>query len=92
MGRLSTGFGLNIVFIDHLCTRLGTPNNFSAISNFHNSQITIASAKSFPACCVVTSRFLVTASNTVNSSASALQNKEEPSTVLTKNKHETVDL
>jgi hypothetical protein len=56
------GFGLDIGFIDHLYTRLGTTSNYSATANLHNSQITSAPAKPFPACCVFTSRSLVTAS------------------------------
>jgi hypothetical protein len=40
---------------------------------FHNSQITTAPAKAFPACCVFTSRSLVTASNSGDSSASHAQ-------------------
>jgi hypothetical protein len=42
-------FGLENGFNDHLHTRLGTTSNYSATAN-HNSQITIAPAKSFPAC------------------------------------------
>jgi hypothetical protein len=57
------GFGLVIRFIDHLYTRLGTTSNYSASANLHSSQITTAPASSFPACCVSTSRSLVTASN-----------------------------
>jgi hypothetical protein len=42
-------------------------------SNLHNSPITTAPAKPFPACCVFTSRSLATASNSVDSSASRAQ-------------------
>jgi hypothetical protein len=63
------GFGLVIGLIDHLYTHLGTTSNYSAIANLHNSQITTVLAKSFPACSVFTSRSLVTASNSGDSSA-----------------------
>jgi hypothetical protein len=59
-------------FIDHLYTRLGTTGNYSAIAVLHNSQITVPT-KHFPACCVLTSRFLATASNSGDSSASCAQ-------------------
>jgi hypothetical protein len=42
-------FGLDILFIDHLHTHLGTTSSYSAIANHHNSQITTAPAKPFPA-------------------------------------------
>jgi hypothetical protein len=58
-------------FIDHLYTRLGTSSNYSAKANLHNSQITTAAAKHFPACYVFTRRSLITASNSGDSSASA---------------------
>jgi hypothetical protein len=67
------GFGLDIEFIDHLYTKLETTSNYSATANLHTLQITTAHAKSFPACCVFTSRSLVTASNSGDSSASALK-------------------
>jgi hypothetical protein len=60
-------------FIDHLYTRLGTTSNYSATSYLHNSQITTAPAKPFPACCVIISRSLATASNSGDSSASRAQ-------------------
>jgi hypothetical protein len=66
------GFRLDVGFIDHLCTHFGTTSNYSAIANLHTSQITIAHAKSFPACCVFSSRSLVTASSSGVSSAFAL--------------------
>jgi hypothetical protein len=55
------GFGLYIGFIDHFTIRLGISGNYSAIAKLHNSQITTANAKSFPACRVFTIRSLVTA-------------------------------
>jgi hypothetical protein len=39
----------------------GTTNNYSAIANLHNSQITTSPTDPFPACCVFTSRSLATA-------------------------------
>jgi hypothetical protein len=53
--------------------RLGTTSNYSATANLHNSQITTAPAKTFPACCVFTGRFLTPASNSGDSSASGLR-------------------
>jgi hypothetical protein len=41
------GFRLDIGFIDHLDTQLGTTGNYSATTNLHNSQITISHAKVF---------------------------------------------
>jgi hypothetical protein len=67
------GFGLVNGYIDHLYTRLGTTSNYNATAKLHNSQMTTAPFKSFPACCIFTSRFLVTASNSGNSSASRAQ-------------------
>jgi hypothetical protein len=52
-----------IGFIDHLYTPLGTTSNYSAIANLHNSQFTTEPAMPFIACCVLTSHFLTTASN-----------------------------
>jgi hypothetical protein len=60
------GFGLDIGFIDHLFAQLRTTSNYSAIATLHNSQITTATAKPFPACRVFTSRSLATASNSGN--------------------------
>jgi hypothetical protein len=57
---LQTGYGLVNGFIDHLYAPLGTTRNYSAISNLHTLQITTASAKSFPAYSVFTSRSLAT--------------------------------
>jgi hypothetical protein len=54
-------------------TQLGTTSNHSAIADFHNSRITTAPTKPFPACYVFTSRFLATALNSGDSSASCAQ-------------------
>jgi hypothetical protein len=70
---LSTGFWLDIGFIDHFKTQLVITLNYSAIANFHNLQITSAHANSFPACSVFTRRFLITVSNNGYSSASVLK-------------------
>jgi hypothetical protein len=56
-------------YIDLLCTPLGTSSNYSAIAYLRNPQITGALAKPFPACCVLTSHSLATASNIDDSSA-----------------------
>jgi hypothetical protein len=50
-----------------------TTVNYSFIANVHILQIITAQAKSFPACYVFTSRSLVTASNSEESSASRAQ-------------------
>jgi hypothetical protein len=71
MGDSRRGFGLDIGFTDHLCTQLRVTHNYSAIVNLHSSQIPKAPAKSFPACCAFTEHFLVAATNSENSSASA---------------------
>jgi hypothetical protein len=69
--------GVWIGWIDLLTTyihsRLGTTGNYSGIANLHNSQITPAPTKPFSACCIVTIRFLATASNSGDSSASRPQ-------------------
>jgi hypothetical protein len=62
------GFGLEIGFIDHFNTRLVTTLNYSAVADLHTLQITRGHAKSFPVCNVFPSRFLVTASNSEDSS------------------------
>jgi hypothetical protein len=67
------GPGLDIGCIHHLYTRPGTTSNHSATANLHNSQMTTAPAKPFTACCVFTKRSLATASNSGDSSASALK-------------------
>jgi hypothetical protein len=64
-------------FIDHFTTRIGTARNYSAISNLHTSQITTVHDKSFLACCVFTSRYLVMASNSGDSSTSRAQVNSE---------------
>jgi hypothetical protein len=48
-----------------------TTLNYSAIADLHTLQITTAHTKSSPACCDFSSRFLVTVSNSGDSSASA---------------------
>jgi hypothetical protein len=73
MGWLQTGYGLVNGFIDHLYTHPSELQAPNAIADFHTSQITTALAKPFPACCVLTSRFLVTASNSGDSSTSLAQ-------------------
>jgi hypothetical protein len=65
--------GLDIGFIDHLYTPLGTTRNYSAIADLHNLQITTAAAKPFPNCWVLTSRSLATTANSGDSSASRAQ-------------------
>jgi hypothetical protein len=68
MKRLQTGYGLDLL------TPLGTANNnYSATADLHTLQFTAAPAKPFPACCVLTSRSLTTASNSGDSSASRAQ-------------------
>jgi hypothetical protein len=66
-------FGLDFRFIDHLYMRMGTIINHSATANLHNSQITAVPGKPFPVCYVFTSRCLVTAYNSGDSSFSALK-------------------
>jgi hypothetical protein len=63
-------YGLDIGFIDHLHTPLGTTSNYSTVSNLHTLQITAAFAKLFPACFVFNSHSLATASNIGDSLAS----------------------
>jgi hypothetical protein len=60
-GDSRRGVGLDIGFIDLFNPQLGTTSNCSAIANLRTLQITRAHAKSFPVCCVFTSRTLVTA-------------------------------
>jgi hypothetical protein len=67
------GFGLVNGFIDYLYTRLGTTSNYSATANLHNSQITRAPVRPFPAWSVFTSLSVATASNSGDSSASCTQ-------------------
>jgi hypothetical protein len=57
-------------FIGHLYTQLVSTNNYRAIASLHNSQITTAPAKPFPACCVFTRRSLAADSDNGDSSAS----------------------
>jgi hypothetical protein len=63
MDDITRGFGLDIAFIVHLYTQLGTTCNYSSTANLHISQITTAPGKHFPVCCVFTSFSLITASN-----------------------------
>jgi hypothetical protein len=65
------GFGLEIGFIGHFQARLLTTFNYSAIANL-TLQITRAYRLVFSVCTESTSRFMVTASNSGDSSASAL--------------------
>jgi hypothetical protein len=69
------GFGLENEFIDYIYTLLGTTStsNYGANADHHNSQITKALAKPFPARCVFLSRSLVTDSNSGDFSASRAQ-------------------
>jgi hypothetical protein len=64
-----TGYG----FSDHLNPQLATTSNYSPTANLHTLQITAAAAKPSPACYVLTSRSLATASNSGDSSASRAQ-------------------
>jgi hypothetical protein len=56
--------------LTHLYTPLGTTSNYSATANLHNSQITTAPTKPFPACCVFNSRSLASGSNSGDFSVS----------------------
>jgi hypothetical protein len=56
-----------------LLTRLVSTSNDSATANLHNSWITTSPAKPFPASCVFTGHYLVTASNNGDSSVYALK-------------------
>jgi hypothetical protein len=62
-----------VSFINHFYTPLLTTSNYSAVANPQTLQTTTAPAKSFPDCCVLTSRSLATASNSGDSSASRAQ-------------------
>jgi hypothetical protein len=64
---------LDIGFIDHLYTQLGTRSNYSITANLQTLQITTTHAKSFPAFCVFTGVSLVTASNSGDSLVSAIK-------------------
>jgi hypothetical protein len=67
------GYGLVNEFIDHLHTPLENASNYGAIDNLHNSQITTAPAKPFPACFVFTSHSVAMVSNSGDSSALCAQ-------------------
>jgi hypothetical protein len=60
-------------WILHILTQIGITSNYNATANLHNSQITTAPAKLFPAFCVFTSSSLATASNSEDSSVSRPQ-------------------
>jgi hypothetical protein len=51
----------------------GTTSNHSVTADLHALQVTTATAKPFPACCVSTSRSLTTASYSGDSSVSRAQ-------------------
>jgi hypothetical protein len=70
----------DIGFIDRLYTPLATTRNYSATANIHTLQFTTAHAMAFPAY-VFNSRFLVTASNSGDSSASRAEVLPSPSLV-----------
>jgi hypothetical protein len=66
------------------CPRIHTTRNYKQlqrIANLHNSQITTALTKSFPSCCVFTSRSLATAHNSRDSSASCARVLPSPTLV-----------
>jgi hypothetical protein len=67
--------------LDTGLTPLITTSNYCATSNIHISQIIIAPAKHFPACCIFNSRSLATASNSGDSSASRAQVLPSPTLV-----------
>jgi hypothetical protein len=62
------GFGFEIGFVDHFNTRIVITFNYSATADFHTLQIAAAHAKSFQSAAVSTSRSLVKASNSGDSS------------------------
>jgi hypothetical protein len=62
------GFGSEIRFIEHFNKRPVTTLNYSAIANFHTLKNTTAQAKAFQYGAVSTSRSLITASNSADSS------------------------
>jgi hypothetical protein len=65
-------FGLVNGFIDYLFTPFGTTTIYSTIYNLHTLQITTGSAKTFPACYLI-SRSLAMVYDSGNSSASHAQ-------------------
>jgi hypothetical protein len=65
------GFGFDIGFTDHL--QVVITNTHNTIAHFHTLQITTSHAKYFPGCSIFTRCSLITASNSVYSSASALK-------------------
>jgi hypothetical protein len=70
--------GYRIGFTDHLHTQLRTTSNYSAAAELYTLQFTVAPAKHFPACCVLTSRSLATASNSGASRAQARLSQTPP--------------
>jgi hypothetical protein len=62
------GFGLKIGFINQFTTGLVIPLKYSAITDFHTLQIITAHANCFQSAVVSTSRSLVTASSSGDSS------------------------
>jgi hypothetical protein len=70
---LQTGFELVNGFTNQSYTRFVITSNYRVTANIHNSQITTAPAKSFPACCVFTSRSLAMSYDNGDSSASRAQ-------------------
>jgi hypothetical protein len=68
---------LDTGFVAHLNISLG----YRATANLHTLQFTTAPAKPFPACCVLTSCSLATASNSGDSSASRAQVLPSPTLV-----------
>jgi hypothetical protein len=69
MSDCRRGFGFEIEFIDHLQAITTITITLSLISTLYKS---LQHTLSFPVCCVFTSRSLITASNSGDSSASAL--------------------
>jgi hypothetical protein len=68
-------------YIDHLYTPLITTSNHSTTANLQTLEFTIAPAKPFPACCVLTSRSLAKASNSGEYSASRSKVLSSPTLV-----------
>jgi hypothetical protein len=68
MSDYRRGFGLDVEFIDLL--QVLATSNYNSIANFYTLQFTLVHANSFRS--AVTSHFLITASNSGDSLASAL--------------------
>jgi hypothetical protein len=71
-GAYRRGIGLDIGFIGHFSSQFVITLKYSAIANLYNLQSTRAHAKSLPVFSDFARRFLVTASNSGDSSASTL--------------------